>query len=349
MRRDYDERTHSKENKKNSYSFKYSGRPISPYQPNSGTLVEKKLSLKFWNKIKYKLNKKPYYNRFCFNKFSNSLVWMVILSFTFGIIYYNIDTVNKIVLFFPLGSILLLINGIFWIKYTYQLLKGVVYWYRDQRNWMKYLIVLIVLFLALQSYQQKQTIFNPLIDFTSQTPRNTGLKIDLEKEVVGWWDETKPKAEFNSATYDIENIVFNKVNEERRTQGLNALIWDSKLAEVARLHSLDMANRSYFSHENPEGEDPTMRARRNGYYVHKELGNGWYSDGIAENIGMMPTGNVEGYGYVNSPNDVADAMMQSWMNSPGHRANILKADYNFIGVGVAYNGYGTYYLTQDFK
>lgn len=172
---------------------------------------------------------------------------------------------------------------------------------------------------------------------------------NLEKQIVGWWDETKPKAKFNSATYDIENIVFNKVNEERRTQGLNALIWDSKLAEVARLHSLDMANRSYFSHENPEGEDPTMRAIRNGYDVHKELGNGWYSDGIGENIGMMPTGNVQGYGYVSSAKDVADAMMQSWMNSHGHRANILKADYNFIGVGVAYNGYGTYYLTQDFK
>ncbi len=172
---------------------------------------------------------------------------------------------------------------------------------------------------------------------------------NIEKQIVGWWDETKPKAEFNSATYDIESLVFNKVNEERKKKGLHALIWDSKLAEVARLHSLDMANRSYFSHENPEGEDPTMRAIRNGYNVHKELGNGWYSDGIAENIGMMPTGNVEGYGYVSSSNDVADAMMKSWMNSPGHRENILNADYNFIGVGVAYNGYGTYYLTQDFK
>jgi len=71
--------------------------------------------------------------------------------------------------------------------------------------------------------------------------------------------------------------------------------------------------------------------------------------GIGENIGMMPTGNVEGNGYVISSNDVANAMMKGWMNSPGHRANILESDYNFIGVGVAYNGYNTYYLTQDFK
>jgi len=64
---------------------------------------------------------------------------------------------------------------------------------------------------------------------------------------------------------------------------------------------------------------------------------------------MMPTGNVEGYGYISSSNDVADAMMKSWMNSTGHRTNILDASYDFLGVGVSYNGYGTYYLTQDFK
>jgi len=246
------------------------------------------------------------------------------------------DVINKIVILFPMGNILLFINGIFWVKYAYQLLKGVVYWYKDQRNWVRYLIVLMILFLALQSYQQKETIFNPLIDFTNKNP----VKFDLEEEVTVWWNENKPKAGFNPETYGIENMVFNKVNEERGKQGLRALIWDSKLAEVARLHSLDMANKNYFSHDNLEGEDPTMRAIRNGYNVHKELGNGWYSDGIAENIGMM-----EGY----ASNDVASAMMKSWMNSPGHRANILDANYDFIGVGVAYNGYGTYYLTQDFK
>lgn len=300
--------------------------------------------IKFWNKIKYKLNKKPYYNRFNSNKFFNNLVWMVILSLTFAVLYSNIDVINKIVILFPLGNILLLINGIFWVKYSYQLLRGVVYWYGDQRNWMKCLVVLIILFLALQSYQQRETIFNPLIDFTNKNP----VKFDVEKEVIGWWNENKPKAGFNPATYDIENIVFSKVNEERRKRGLRALIWDPKLAEVARLHSLDMANKSYFSHDNPEGDDPTMRARKRGIETETQKGS-VIMIGIAENIGMMPTGNVEGYGYVSSSNDVADAMMKSWMNSPGHRANILDASYDFIGVGVAYNGYGTYYLTQDFK
>lgn len=170
----------------------------------------------------------------------------------------------------------------------------------------------------------------------------------IEKAIVGWWNENKPKAEFNSATYEIETMVFNKVNEERKKQGLQALKSEPKIAEVARLHSLDMANRSYFSHVNPEGEDPTMRAKKRGIETETQKGS-VIMVGIAENIGMMPTGNVEGNGYVSSSNDVANAMMRGWMNSPGHRANILNVDYNFIGVGVAYNGYGTYYLTQDFK
>lgn len=111
------------------------------FKQNSPT----KRVIKFWNKIKYKLNKKPYYNRFSSTKFFYNLVWMVILSITFAMIYYNKD-VNKIIVFLPLGTILLFINGIFWIKYTYQLLQCVVYWYGDQRNWMKCLIVLIIFF-----------------------------------------------------------------------------------------------------------------------------------------------------------------------------------------------------------
>jgi uncharacterized protein YkwD len=171
---------------------------------------------------------------------------------------------------------------------------------------------------------------------------------NLESSIVKFWNENTPKAEFTSATYEIETMVFHEVNEERKKRGLKILNSDSKIAEMARLHSLDMANRSYFSHVNPEGEDPTMRAKRHGIETETQRGS-IIMVGIGENIGMMPTGNVEGNGYVSSSNDVADAMMKGWMNSPGHRANILESDYNVIGVGVAYNGYGTYYLTQDFK
>ena len=63
----------------------------------------------------------------------------------------------------------------------------------------------------------------------------------------------------------------------------------------------------------------------------------------------MPTGNVVGHGYVNNdPESVARAMVQAWMESPGHRENILRTQYARIGVGVAYDGTLYYYGTQNF-
>ena len=157
--------------------------------------------------------------------------------------------------------------------------------------------------------------------------------------------ETEP---ISDKTKEIEKLIFKYTNEERAKYGSKALEWDDKLADIAREHSLDMANNDFFSHVNQKGEDPTARAIRNSYNVHKELGGGWYSEGIGENIVKMPTGSVIGVGYVSSdPESIARAEVSSWMESPRHRENILNNQYDGIGVGVAYDG--LYYVaTQDF-
>lgn len=147
----------------------------------------------------------------------------------------------------------------------------------------------------------------------------------------------------------IEQAIFALTNQERQAQGLPALQWDSRLASIARAHSQDMATNDYMSHTNLRGQDPTARAVAAGYDVRRSLGGGWTTSGIGENIGMMPTGNVVGHGYVNNdPESVARAMVQAWMNSPGHRENILRTQYARIGVGVAYDGTLYYYGTQNF-
>jgi len=147
---------------------------------------------------------------------------------------------------------------------------------------------------------------------------------------------------------EIECLILEYTNQERTSRGLDELEWDDDLAEIARKHSQDMAENDYFSHTNLDGDGPTERAEKHGYDTYKDLGGGWYSEGIAENIGMMPTGNVEGKGYVaNEPDSIAKAQVESWMDSPGHRANILDPDYDKLGVGVSYDG--LYYIsTQDF-
>ena len=117
-----------------------------------------------------------------------------------------------------------------------------------------------------------------------------------------------------------EKEVFDLVNAERETAGVNPLSWSDALAELAKAHSNDMCDRGFFSHVNPEGEGPSDRGRAGhaGSYTFTPcVPDPFY--GVAENIAMGYSG--------------ASQVMEGWMNSPGHRANILNGSYTHIGVG----------------
>lgn len=120
----------------------------------------------------------------------------------------------------------------------------------------------------------------------------------------------------------LENEVIKLVNVERSKRGLAPLTANWQLSRVARYKSMDMKNKGYFSHYSPTYGSP--------FDMMKNFGLRFYSAG--ENIAMGQR----------TPQEV----MTAWMNSPGHRANILKADFKEIGVGVAKNG--TIYWTQMF-
>lgn len=153
---------------------------------------------------------------------------------------------------------------------------------------------------------------------------------------------------------DIENLIFIYTNEERKNAGISPLKLDSKLSAIARAHSEDMAKNNYFSHTNLIGYGPDERAQKAGYNIRKALGGGAYQIGIAENIGKIPISEVISIFYpINyltvDANDLARRQVDSWMDSSGHRTNILNSEYNVIGVGVAYDGEIYYISTQDFK
>lgn len=115
------------------------------------------------------------------------------------------------------------------------------------------------------------------------------------------------------------------VNQERAAAGCGPLHTDERLRTAARGHSKDMATNDYFSHTGLDGSsfvDRTAAAD----YPRNEAGG--------ENIAM---------GY-RTPADVMDG----WMNSEGHRANILNCDFEAIGVGLARDSGGALYWTQDF-
>ncbi|MDD6308192.1 MAG: stalk domain-containing protein [Clostridia bacterium] len=138
-------------------------------------------------------------------------------------------------------------------------------------------------------------------------------------------EETEKPADSEEKTEESdEKRVLTLVNQYRAEAGLAPLVWDDTLAKVAASHSKDMANRNYFSHTTPEGLSPFDRMEKMGV-TYRTAG---------ENIAAG----------MRTPEDV----MEQWMNSPGHYANIMNANYKRLGVGIAKGGsYGVYW-TQNF-
>ncbi|MBL4846527.1 MAG: PKD domain-containing protein [Planctomycetes bacterium] len=134
-----------------------------------------------------------------------------------------------------------------------------------------------------------------------------------------------PAVENTAAERKLAQEILTTCNRERATAGVPPLSYDFQAESAAKGHSIDMAKRGYFDHVTPEGWQPTDRLRATGAkgYV-----------GAGENLAAgQPT-----------PADV----MKSWMNSAGHRANILSPDFTHLGVGVATYQGSTLIWTQVF-
>jgi uncharacterized protein YkwD len=117
----------------------------------------------------------------------------------------------------------------------------------------------------------------------------------------------------------IRTAVLCLINQERESHGESALQPNSRLARAAQGHSSDMAEEDYFSHVAPNGETPLERIRASGY-----LSNPLDGYVVGENIAW-------GTLWLATPR----AIVEAWMASPGHRANILDASFRDTGVGVS--------------
>ena len=126
----------------------------------------------------------------------------------------------------------------------------------------------------------------------------------------------------------LEQLIYERVNEERARYHLPALKWTSDVAGVARRHSQDMAVKGYFAHKNKEGEMISERL---------------------ENAGIVFTIASENiFKCVNYP-DIVEESVLGWMESSGHRENILNDTVVETGVGVYKANKGNeYYITQNF-
>jgi uncharacterized protein YkwD len=125
-----------------------------------------------------------------------------------------------------------------------------------------------------------------------------------------------------------------QLNVERARNGLRPLRLNRRLSSAARRHSRAMARRHFFSHTSPDGATFLDRIRSTGYL------RGARSWSVGENIAY-------GSGRLQTPRSIGVA----WMNSPGHRANILSRSFRSIGIGISAGtpfGSGGATYTTDF-
>jgi uncharacterized protein YkwD len=136
-----------------------------------------------------------------------------------------------------------------------------------------------------------------------------------------------PRSQAQINVRGTERRVFEEVNRVRRAQGLERLEWNERLAQEARRQALNMAARRFFAHRDPVRGDIAERLNAS----HIEWRN------CAENLSQE-----RGY------DDPVAVAVQGWLESPGHRKNMLDKVMTQTGVGVAIEGLDTVLIVQDF-
>jgi uncharacterized protein YkwD len=160
--------------------------------------------------------------------------------------------------------------------------------------------------------------------FYDKHENNTVTSIQLiKKNIEQNKTDIYPKASMDLKE-GFELQLFDLTNAARFNHHLPILTWDEHVRETARKHSADMALNAYFSHTNLEGESPFDRMKEDEVRFHiagENLAYGQFSSIFAH---------------------------EGLMNSLGHRKNILQEDFEYLGVGVAFNHDSKPYFTQNF-
>ncbi|VWX60557.1 conserved membrane hypothetical protein [Burkholderiales bacterium 8X] len=159
-------------------------------------------------------------------------------------------------------------------------------------------------------------IFNPAV---GRTMTRLTVEPDSKERVALPFTVKDPKPR-----PDLEAAMLVLVNQERSREGLKPLRADAETLEVSRDHSRDMFARSYFSHVTPDGLDPFDRIRRADLRFLL----------AGENLALART---------------LEMAHQGLMNSPGHRANILRPGFGRVGIGIVDGGRYGLMVTQTFR
>lgn len=196
----------------------------------------------------------------------------------------------------------------------------------------------------------------------SEGPKSYTLSYRINESKYDWdtWEDPNDPGESDATTNkshidseDVEYYIFKEVNEIREERNLSSYEYSVYLSSVSRAHSEDMFARSYFAHENPDGE-------RIWHRFNKDEGD-WSKacDRISENIAKNWVGQPVDEDHSEQPQtywteqEIANAIVEQWMHSESHREAMLNPNNDIHGIGVyvteneSDNG-PTVYATQGF-
>ncbi|MFG1709897.1 CAP domain-containing protein [Nonomuraea sp. M3C6] len=169
------------------------------------------------------------------------------------------------------------------------------------------------------------TYYATATDYRGHSVKSRAVKLSCTPASTPTPTPTTPPPASGTVGTPEENEVLRLTNVARAQGGCRPLKHDPQLRTAAFGHSDDMAKQNYFDHASKDGRSFMDRIKASGFTG---------GTAFAENIAFGQP----------SPASV----VQGWMNSPGHRANIMNCAYNLIGVGAARNPQGRIYWSQDF-
>lgn len=142
----------------------------------------------------------------------------------------------------------------------------------------------------------------------------------------------------------VEALIHERINDIRAEHNLSALSYNADLAVVAYNHSVHMAEADFFAHEDPDGNGPADRV---------EADDNVSCDGVGENLAQgywqQEFTNYDGETIqLDTEAELAEWFVDAWMDSEGHRENILQNEWDEQGLGVYLNEDGAVYATQKF-
>jgi uncharacterized protein YkwD len=162
--------------------------------------------------------------------------------------------------------------------------------------------------------------------------------------------QQKPQPKIGAT--ELARLIHQSINEQRRKHKLPALAWSDALSRIAEKHSRHMADKDYFDHVSPDGKRFPDRYRQAGYVCEVIVGDKIHAG--AENIALSrlynstTTENRVTYYQWNSAREIASKTVEGWMNSAGHRENILTRHWWHAGIGIVIAPGNRVYITQNF-